>query len=59
MKADIKNTESVSGINFYNITINKLCVKKGVRKDYRFKDIEVSYLKRLLLRYSLYKKNEK
>ena len=37
---------------FQDKAIHKLRIKKGGRKDFKFKDIKVSYLTGLVLRYS-------
>ena len=38
-------------IEFTDKAIHKLRIKKGSRKDFKFKDINVSYLTGLVLRY--------
>ena len=56
MKVVIKSNESVPGVAqellFQDKAIHKLRIKKGSRKDFKFKDIKVSYLTGLVLRYS-------
>ena len=56
MKVDNKTNQSCPGvdqeINFNDKAINKLSIKEGNRKDFKFNDIKVSYLKSLRLRYS-------
>ena len=56
MKVVIKSNESVTGVaqelSFQDKAIHKLRIKKGSRKDFKFKDIKVSYLNGLILRYS-------
>ena len=54
-KVDSKNSQSCprvnQEINFSNKAINKLSIKEGNRKDFKLKNIKVSYLKGLRLRY--------
>ena len=60
MKVVIKSNESDPGvtqknviwINFNDKPINKLFIKSGNRITVKFKDIKVSYLTGLILRYS-------
>ena len=56
MKVDNKTNQSCPGvdqeINFNDKAINKLSIKEGNRKDFKFNDIKVSHLKGLSLRYS-------
>ena len=56
MKVDIKtikvDQELTTEIAFTDYAINKLRIKEGKRKDFKFKNIKVSYLKGLRLRYS-------
>ena len=56
MKVVIKSHESVPGVAqellFQDKAIHKLRREKGSREDFKFKDIKVSYLKGLRLRYS-------
>ena len=56
MKVDKKSNESVPRVAqqllFQDKAIHKLSIKKGSRKDFKFKDIKVSYLTGLVLRYS-------
>ena len=56
MKVVIKSNESVPGVAqdllFQDKAIHKLRIKKGGRKDFKFKDIKVSYLTGMVLRYS-------
>ena len=55
MKADNKIVQSDPGVTqdllFQDKAIHKLRIKKGSRKDFKFKDINVSYLTGLVLRY--------
>ena len=57
MKVDNKtikvDQELSREIEFNDHAINKLRTKEGKRKDIKFNDIKVSYLKGLRLRYSL------
>ena len=57
MKVDKKNVQSDPRVTqelllFQDKAINKLRKKEGNRKDFKFKDIKVSYLNGLVLRYS-------
>ena len=56
MKVDIEtikvDQELTTEIDFNDYAINKLRIKEGKRKDIKFKNIKVSYLKGLRLRYS-------
>ena len=57
MKVDKKNVKSDPRVTqelllFQDKAIHKLRKKKGSRKDFKFKDIKVSYLTGLVLRYS-------
>ena len=56
MKVDKKNVQSDPGVTqdllFQDKAIHKLRIKIGGRKDFKFKDIKVSYLTGLVLRYS-------
>ena len=56
MKVDNKtikvDQELTTEIDFNDYAINKLRIKEGKRKDIKFKNIKVSYLKGLRLRYS-------
>ena len=56
MKVVIKSNESDPGVTqdllFQDKAIHKLRKKEGNRKDFKFKDIKVSYLTGLVLRYS-------
>ena len=56
MKVDIEtikvDQELTTEIDFNDYAINKLRIKEGKRKDIKFKNIKVSYLKGLHLRYS-------
>ena len=56
MKVVIKSNESAPRVTqellFQDKAIHKLRIKKGSRKDFKFKDIKVSYLTGLVLRYS-------
>ena len=56
MKVDNKaikvDQELTTEIDFNDNAINKLRIKEGKRKDFKFKNIKVSYLKGLHLRYS-------
>ena len=56
MKVVIKSNESDPGVTqellFQDKAIHKFSIKKGSRKDFKFKDINVSYLTGLVLRYS-------
>jgi len=56
MKVDIEtikvDQELTTEIDFNDYAINKLRIKDGKRKDIKFKNIKVSYLKGLRLRYS-------
>ena len=57
MKVDKKNVQSDPRVTqelllFQDKAINKLRKKEGNRKDFKFKDIKVSYLTGLVLRYS-------
>ena len=56
MKVDIKSNESgpmvAPELSFQDKDIHKLSIKEGSRKDFKFKDIKVSYLTGLVLRYS-------
>ena len=57
MKVDKKNVQSDPRVTqelllFQDKAIHKLRIKKGSRKDFKFKDIKVSYLSGLVLRYS-------
>ena len=56
MKADNKIVQSDPGVTqdllFQDKAIHKLRIKKGIRKDFKFKDTNVSYLTGLVLRYS-------
>ena len=56
MKVDIKtikvDQELTTEIVFNDYAIHKLRKKEGKRKDFKFKNIKVSYLKGLRLRYS-------
>ena len=56
MKVDIEtikvDQELTTEIDFNDNAINKLRIKEGKRKDFKFKNIKVSYLKGLRLRYS-------
>jgi len=56
MKVDSKIVQSDPGVTqellFQDKAIHKLRIKKGSRKDFKFKDINVSYLTGLVLRYS-------
>ena len=56
MKVVIKSNESDPGVTqellFQDKAIHKLSIKRGSRKDFKFKDINVSYLTGLVLRYS-------
>ena len=44
--------ELTTEIDFNDNAINKLRIKEGKRKDFKFRNIKVSYLKGLHLRYS-------
>ena len=44
--------ELTTEIDFNDKAINKLSIKEGDRKDFKFRNIKVSYLKGLRLRYS-------
>ena len=56
MKVDNKTLQVdhrlTTEIVFTDYAINKLYIKEGKRKDFKFKNIKVSYLKGLRLRYS-------
>ena len=56
MKVDKKtikvDQELTTEIDFNDNAINKLRIKEGKRKDFKFRNIKVSYLKGLHLRYS-------
>ncbi len=56
-----KVKDSVSGVpnilNFDDRAIDKLFIKSGPRKDFKFRNIKVLYLKGLILRY--YPKTQK
>ena len=56
MKVDNKtikvDQELTTKIDFNDRAINKLSIKEGNRKDYKFRNIKVPYLKGLRLRYS-------
>ena len=57
MKVDKKNVQSDPRVTqelllFQDKAIHKLRKKEGNRKDFKFKDIKVSYLNGLVLRYS-------
>jgi len=56
MKVDNKtikvDQELTTEIDFNDNAINKLRIKEGKRKDFKFKNIKVSYLNGLRLRYS-------
>ena len=56
MKVDNKtikvDQELTTEIDFNDNAINKLRIKEGKRKDFKFKNIKVSYLNGLHLRYS-------
>ena len=57
MKVDKKNVQSDPRVTqelllFQDKAIHKLRKKEGNRKDFKFKDIKVSYLSGLVLRYS-------
>ena len=56
MKVVIKSNESDPGVTqdllFQDKAIHKLRIEKGSREDFKFKDIKVSYLTGLVLRYS-------
>ena len=56
MKVDSKIAQSDPGVTqdllFQDKATHKLRIKKGSRKDFKFKDINVSYLTGLVLRYS-------
>ena len=56
MKVDNKtikvDQELTTEIDFNDNTINKLYIKSGSRKDFTFKNIKVSFLTGLHLRYS-------
>ena len=56
MKVDIKtikvDQELTTEIAFTDYAINKLRIKEGKRKDFKFKNTQVSYLNGLRLRYS-------
>ena len=56
MKVDNKtikvDQELTTEIDFSDYAINKLRIKEGKRKDFKFKNIKVSYLNGLRLRYS-------
>ena len=56
MKVDNKtikvDQELTTEIDFNDNTINKLYIKSGPRKDFTFKNIKVSFLTGLHLRYS-------
>ena len=57
MKVDKKNVQSDPRVTqelllFQDKAIHKLRKKEGNRKDFKFKDIKVSYLTGLILRYS-------
>ena len=56
MKVDNKtikvDQELTTEIDFSDNAINKLRIKEGKRIDFKFKNIKVSYLKGLHLRYS-------
>ena len=56
MKVDIEtirvDQELTTEIDFNDYAINKLRIKESKRKDIKFKNIKVSYLKGLRLRYS-------
>ena len=56
MKVDNKtikvDQELTTEIDFNDNAINKLRIKEGKRIDFKFKNIKVSYLKGLHLRYS-------
>ena len=56
MKVDKKNVQSDPRVTqelllFQDKAIHKLRIKKGSRKDFKFKDIKVSYINGLVLRY--------
>ena len=56
MKVDNKTVKSgppvAQHLLFQDKAIHKLSIKKGSRKYFKFKDIKVSYLTGLVLRYS-------
>ena len=56
MKVDNKtikvDQELTTEIDFNDNAINKLRIKEGKRKDFKFRNIKVSYLTGLRLRYS-------
>ena len=56
MKVDNKtikvDQELTTEIDFNDNAINKLRIKEGKRKDFKFRNIKVSYLNGLCLRYS-------
>ena len=56
MKVDNQTNQSCLGvdheIDFNDKTINDLYIKEGNRKDFKFRNIKVPYLKGLRLRYS-------
>ena len=56
MKVDIEtikvDQELTTEIDFNDYAIHKLRKKEGKRKDFKFRNIKVSYLKGLHLRYS-------
>ena len=56
MKVDNKtikvDQELTTEIDFNDKAINKLSIKEGDRKDFKFRNIKVSYLTGLRLRYS-------
>ena len=63
MKVDIEtikvDQEMTTEIDFTDYAIHKLRKKEGKRKDFKFKDIKVSYLKGLRLRYSPLTQNKR
>ena len=56
MKVDSKNVQRDPGVTqellFQDKAIHKLRIKKGSRKDFKFKNVKISYLKGLVLKYS-------
>ena len=52
IKSNERNPGETQDLLFQDKAIHKLRIKKGSRKDFKFKDIKVSYLTGLVLRYS-------